>query len=120
MTFNSAAVSAGTGSVSSSSGSGTTSVTVNLTGVTNAQRITITLLGASDGANTGDLNVPMGVLLGDTTSNGLVNASDISQTKGQSGSAASASNFRSDVTLDGVINASDVSSVKAKSGTAIP
>ena len=36
---------AGTGTLSSSSGSGTTTVTVNLTGVTNAQRITVRLLG---------------------------------------------------------------------------
>ena len=44
VTFSSASVSAGTGSVSSSSGSGTPTVTANLTGVTNAQRITVTLL----------------------------------------------------------------------------
>ena len=43
VTFNNAAVTTGAGSVSSTSGSGTTTVTVNLTGVTNAQTITVTL-----------------------------------------------------------------------------
>ena len=75
VTFTNASVTAGTGSVSGSSGSGTTTVTVNLTGVTNAQRITVTLLGVSDGTNTGDFSVQMGVLLGDTSGNGTVNAS---------------------------------------------
>ena len=77
VTFNDAGVTAGTGTVSSSSGSGTTTITVNLTGVTNAQRITVTLLGVSDGTNTGNLDIPMAVLVGDTTGNGTVSASDV-------------------------------------------
>ena len=44
--FISAAVTAGTGSVSATSGPGTI-ITVYLTGVTNAQRITVTLQGVS-------------------------------------------------------------------------
>ena len=55
----------------------------------------------------------MDVLLGDTTANGSVNSSDISQTKAQSGTTASASNFRTDVTANGVINSSDISLVKS-------
>ena len=120
VTFTNAAVTAGAGSVSSSSGSGTTTVTVNLTGVTNAQRIMVTLQGASDGTNTGDLSVPMGVLLGDVNGNGSVNSTDISQTKLQSGQAVTNANFREDVNANGSINATDVSSVKLKSGTALP
>jgi Dockerin type I domain len=58
------------------------------------------------------------VLLGDTTSNAAVNSSDISQTKAQSGTATSQSNFRTDVTINGVVNSSDISTVKSKSGTA--
>ena len=60
-------------------------VTVNLTGVSNAQRIVITLFGVSDGMNTSNVNIPMGVLLGDTSGNGSVNASDVSLTKLKSG-----------------------------------
>ena len=62
----------------------------------------------------------MGFLIGDTTGSGEVNASDISQTKSQSGNAISASNFREDVTTNGAINSSDVSLVKSKSGGALP
>ena len=87
VTFNNAGVIAGTGTLSSSSGSGTTTVTVNLTGVTNAQRITVRLLAASDGTNTGNVDIPMAVLVGDTTGNGTVSASDVSQTKAAIGPA---------------------------------
>jgi beta-propeller repeat-containing protein/WD40 repeat protein len=120
VTFNSAAVTAGTGAVSGSSGSGTTNVTVDLTGVTNAQRITVRLLAASDGTNTGNLDVEMGLLLSDTTGNGTVNASDVGQTKLQSGQAVTGTNFRTDVNATGSINGTDVSLVKLKAGTALP
>ena len=65
VTFTVASVTIGTGSVSSSNGSGTNIVTINLTGVSNAQRVTVTLSGVSDGTNTGDINVPMGMLIGE-------------------------------------------------------
>lgn len=121
VTFNSASITSGTGSVSSSSGSGTTTVTVDLTGVTSAQRITVTLIGLSNASGTGDLGVPMGVLVGDTTGNGSVTASDIGQVKAQSGQAVTPSNFRLDVTANGgTINASDIGLVKSKSGTVLP
>ena len=120
VTFNSASVTAGTGSVSGSSGGGTTAVTVNLTGVTNAQRITIRLLSVTNGTSTGDVLVQMGVLVGDTSGNGSVNASDVSQTKLQSGQTITNANFRTDVNVNGTINASDVSLVKSRTGTALP
>jgi dockerin type I repeat protein len=120
VTFNNASVTSGTGGVSSSSGSGTSIITANLTGVTSVQTITITLSGVSDGSSTIDVMVPMGVLVGDATGNGAVNASDVSLVKLQSGQALSNSNFRSDITASGSINASDVSNVKSKSGTALP
>ena len=120
VTFTNAAVTAGVGSVSGSAGSGTNTVTVNLTGVTNAQRITITLFSVNNGTTSGDVGVQMGMLLGDTSGNASVNASDVSQTKARSGQAVDATNFRSDVTVNGSINASDVSLVKSRSGTALP
>ena len=120
VTFNNATLSAGAGSVNSSNGNGTSTVTVNLTGVTNAQRIMVTLQGASDGTSTGDVSVPMGVLIGDTNSNGTVNSTDVSQTKLQSGAVANAANFRVDVNANGSINSSDVSAVKSRSGTSLP
>ena len=72
------------------------------------------------GTQTGDLGIPMGILEGDTTGNGSVNSSDISQTKSQSGQTVSQTNFRTDVTTNNSINSSDISLVKSRSGTALP
>ena len=120
VTFTNAAVTVGTGSVSSSSGTGTTIVTVNLTGVSNAQTVTVTLGGVSDGANTRDVSVQMGVLVGDTNGNGIVNASDVGQTKSRIGQTVDLNIFRSDINNNGTINASDVAAVKLQIGTSIP
>jgi hypothetical protein len=95
---------------------------VNLTGVPNASHVSVTLHGVSDSAgNSGDIApVRMDVLLGDTTGNGVVNSSDISQTQSQSGQPVTSSNFLEDVTVNGLINSSDISLVQSKSGTALP
>jgi sugar lactone lactonase YvrE len=94
-------------------------VTLNLTNISNAQTIIITL-GVTDGTYTNNVSIPMGVLAGDVSGNGSANASDISLTKSKSGQAVDATNFRADVTANGVINASDVSAVKTRSGSALP
>ena len=110
----------GTGSVSGSPSVNGSVVTVNLTNVSNAQTLVIHLLNVSDGTNTANVDIPMSVLLGDTTANKAVNSSDVSQTKAQSGTAAANTNFRTDVTVNGLINSSDTAIVKSKSGTGIP
>ena len=115
----SASVTSGAGSVSNFGVSGS-EVTVNLTGVTNAQRITLTLHNVNNGTSAGDVPVSMGVLMGGVNGNTGVSAFDVSQTKARSGQAVDATNFRSDVTVNGSINAGDVSLVKSKSGTALP
>ena len=106
--------------ITGATGTSTRAVTVNLTGVTNAQTIILTLFDLADNMRTGNLQVQMAILLGDTGGSGAVNASDVSQTKLKSGQALNNSNFREDVTVDGSINATDVSLVKSKSGTALP
>ena len=118
VTFSSATVCAGAGTVANTSTSGS-EVTVNLTGVTNAQRIDICLLNAADNqGNSGTGHDPHECAPGRTTANGAVNSSDISQTKSQSGQTVSGSNFRQDV--NGAVNSSDISLVKSKSGTGSP
>ena len=114
-----ASVTSGTGSVSNVTVNGS-QVIVDLTGVTNAQTLTVQLNSVSDGTNTNDVPIRMSVLLGDSTGNGSVNASDISQAKAQSGQAVSSGNFRTDVNANGSINSSDISIIKAQSGTALP
>ena len=119
VTVGSANVTSGSGSVGSFSVSGAV-VTVNLTGVINAQRITVTLGNVNDGTNIGDVPVSMGVLAGDVNGNAVTNAADVGLTKSQSGQAVTGSNFREDVNFDGSISASDIGLVKSNSGTVLP
>jgi dockerin type I repeat protein len=119
VTVESVAVTSGTGTVDSFSVSGS-QVTVNLTGVTNVQRITVTLHNVNDGTSTGDVPVSMGVLVGDVNGNAVVNASDVSLTKSQVGNPVTSSNFREDVNANGTISATDVTLVKSEVGTALP
>jgi hypothetical protein len=119
VTVGSASVTSGTGSVSSFTVSGP-QVTVNLTGITNVQRITVTLFNVNDGTHMGNVPVSMGVLIGDVNGNATVNASDVSLTKSRVGQAVSSSNFREDVNANGLINSVDVALVKSKVGTALP
>ncbi len=120
VTVDSAVLSSGVGSLSMVSGSGTNTITVDLTGVANAQYVTVKLLCVDDGSNVGTVSATMGVLIGDTTASGQVDASDVSQVKSASGAAVDGTNFREDVTVNGNINASDVSLTKSKSGTGLP
>ena len=113
----------GTGFVASrSTGIDPHEYVVNLAGVTNPQRLTVTLMGVTDtaGNNTASLSATMRVLLADTTADGFVDSADIAQTKSQSGNAVSNSNFREDVNVDGFLDSADISLVKSKSGTALP
>jgi hypothetical protein len=94
----------------------------NLTSLPNAQYITVTLsnVNDSDGNFSNSLPAVMGLLIGDTSGNGSVNATDVSLTKSKSGQAVDATNFRTDVAVSSSINATDVSTVKSKTGTALP
>jgi hypothetical protein len=97
-------------------------MTVNLTNVTNAQRLTIYLSNVTDNFAQvlPDTAVNMGVLLGDTNGNGSVSSSDVAQTKAQSGQPVTGSNFREDVNANGTISSTDVAIVKSEVGTALP
>ena len=119
VTVGSASVTSGTGSVSSFTVGGP-QVTVNLTGATNIQRITITLFNVNDGTHMGNVPISMGVLVGDVNGNAAVNATDVAQTKSQVGQPVGGLNFREDVNANGLINSADVALVKSKVGTALP
>ena len=122
VTFTNATVTPGTGgsaTVSSTSTNGN-EVIINLAGVSNAQRLTVNLIGVSAGGDGTDISVPVAFLIGDTTSSGLTNSADISQTKSQSGQFLERNNFRNDVNATGEINNADITLVKSKSGTGLP
>ncbi len=82
-----ASVTSGTGSVSGTPTALGNTLTVNLTGVTTPQSLTVTLSGVTDQflQTLPDTPVTMTVVVGDTNGNGSVNASDVSETKAQSG-----------------------------------
>ena len=111
----------GIGSVSGMPVFSGNTMTVNLTGVANAQTLTVTLSGVSDEFSQvlPDTPVSVNMLIGDTSGNGVVNATDVAQTKGQVGQPVTSSNFRTDVNASGIINATDVAIVKAHSGQSI-
>ena len=92
-------------------------VTIPLTNVTNQQVIQVRLNGVNGSSS---FIIPMGVLVGDTNGDGTVSASDVGQTKAQSGNVTGAGNFRTDVNTSGSVNAADIGLVKSKSGTSLP
>ncbi len=117
-----ATVTSGTGNVAGSPGFSGNTMTVELTGVTDEQRIAVTLTGVTDNSAQvlPDTPISMNMLIGDTNGNKAVNASDVAQTKARLGSVASAVTFRADVNVSGTITASDLAQVKASLGHAVP
>jgi CSLREA domain-containing protein len=97
-----------------------TLVTVPLTNVTNAQRIAVTLFSVSDGVNTNNVTIPMGVLLGDVNGSARVDAADVSSVRQQTLQPITTSNFREDVNVSGRIDAADVSIVRQQTLTSLP
>jgi hypothetical protein len=94
---------------------------VSLTGVANAQVVTITLNNVSDIAGKFSQNVSatMGVLLGDTNADGVVNVGDTIQVRSHAGADITNSNFRTDINADGLINVGDTIPVRLQSGTGL-
>lgn len=120
VTVSGASVVAGTGSVASVTAVGS-QVTVNLTGVTDAERLAVNLANVTNGANLGSVTIPMGLLQGDTNANGVVSGTDVALTKANASvGTVTAGTFRTDVNVNGTVNSSDVGIVKSKSGGALP
>jgi len=121
VTLTSAQVSSGTGSVAVAIASGS-QVFINLTGVTNAQIITVSLANVTDSAgnSSGAIAATMAILLGDVNGSGVVSNVDVALTKAQVAAPVTSSNFRNDVNANGVISNTDVSATKAQVGTSLP
>jgi subtilisin family serine protease len=117
----SAAVTEGSASGMTSNVSGNT-MTINLTGVADVQRLTVSINGVTGnaGQTMASTAVTMKVLAGDTNGSGDVSSSDIGQVKSQTSNPVTASNFRTDVAVNGAINATDIGLVKSRSGANVP
>jgi hypothetical protein len=120
----SATVTSGTGQVHDSAIDATDphNYIVNLTGLTNAQRIAVSLTNVTDsmGNSSSTVSASMGVLVGDVSDNGVVSNTDVASVKAQVAAPVTASNFRNDVNANGTISNSDVSATKAQVGTMLP
>jgi hypothetical protein len=111
------------GTVSSSSiGPNPNQYTVNLTGVCNAQYITVTLTGVhgTAGGTTASASATMGVLLGDVNGDGFVLSGDYTDTRAHSGAPVNGTSFRYDINADGFILSGDYTTVRAQSGMQLP
>ena len=120
VTSGNAAVTNGTGTASAVTFSGNTA-TVNLSGVTDVQTITVTLSGVTGtaGQTMPDTAVSMGVLAGDVNGTRSVSSADIALVKAQVGAGVDSSNFRADAAVNGSISAADVALVKSRSGSSL-
>lgn len=96
-----------------------TQVTVDLSNVSTAQVLTVNLLGVTGANRSGDVAIPMGVLVGDVNASKTVSNSDVNLVKTQVGGKASADNFRDDVNANGTISNADVSVTKGQVGSSI-
>jgi hypothetical protein len=119
VTMSGASISTGIGTIANTSVVGAV-VTVNLTGVSDVQRLGVTLADVSNGATTGSVMIPIGLLRGDANGDRIVNSGDTLQTRSRSGLPLDATNFRSDMNTDGNFNSGDTLVVRSRSGTSLP
>ncbi len=113
-TGSSASVSNGTGSVSSTAfGPNSKQYTVNLTGVSDQQYITVAVAGLHDtaGANFG-AGQQMGVLVGDVDATGVTDGNDVSDVQSATRQTTNGTNFRLDIDASGRIDGNDVSTTQ--------
>jgi hypothetical protein len=117
-----AAVTSGTGTISGTPVFAGDMMTVNLSGVADAQQIAVTISDVMDtfGQTLPDRSVNAVILAGDTNGNRVVNAADVAETKAQQGAVIDLTNFRNDVNANGTINAADTALVKGNAGNSVP
>ena len=121
VTGGTASIDSGTGNISGAPVFSGKTATVNLTGVANAQNLTVSMNNVIDQylQTLPSASATVSLLIGDTNGNGTVSSTDVSQTKSEAGHSVTESNFREDVSADGTITSSDVSLVKAHSGESV-
>jgi hypothetical protein len=121
VTQGTAAVTAGSGQVSSVTFSGNTMV-VNLSAVTDAQYFTVTVSNVKSNAQSygGGGAVRIGLLRGDVNQDRVVTSADAGIVSAQVGVALSNANYLLDVDVNGTITATDVLMVNANLAQTLP
>jgi len=118
-----AAVTSGTGTVKNSGiGNDAHQYIVNLTGVTNAQYLTVALANVIDSGGNGSASVAatMGVLLGDVNASGDVDSADVFLVRQQTLHNVTTSNFHEDINASGDIDSTDVFIAQKQTLTSLP
>jgi hypothetical protein len=120
----SASLASGTGSVSGNPTFAGHEMRVNLTGVTNAQLIGVTL-NVTDSFGQSFVNpqgtpINMGVLLGDVNATGGIDGNDVSAVQSHTRQPVNNTNFRYDVNTSGLIDGNDVSITQGQTRTSLP
>ncbi len=114
----SAAVTSGTGAATAIFGGN--EMRVNLTGVTDGQKVTVTLTNVKDslGNTLPSVSLTVGFLLGDVNRDGVVNDADVAESKATISTPATIDglNAHADIKLDGKLNVADTAAVKANLG----
>jgi uncharacterized protein YkwD len=95
---------------------------VPLTGVANAQYVTVSASGvvAADGGSGGSGSVRVGFLLGDVTQNRAVAVSDVAQVNAAIAQPVTASNYLKDLNASGTLTVADKASANANVTRALP
>jgi phosphatidylinositol-3-phosphatase len=120
VTFSNAQMTQGTGSVANTTTNGN-QVFVNLTGVTNAQTIQVTLFAVNDGAVTNNLTIPVSILIGDVNASGRTDNGDAIVVRNLSGTIPfDTSSARADVNCSGRVDNGDAIAIRNNSGNFLP
>jgi uncharacterized protein (DUF1800 family) len=96
-----------------------TDVTVTLSGIENARRVSVNLNGVTSASGSANVSVAVGFLVGDVTNNRAVASADWSQIKARAGQTVDNTNFVFDINLSGIVSAADIAVGKAKSGSGV-
>lgn len=118
----SATVTTGIGSVAGNPTFSGRTMTVELTGVADVQKLAVTLHNVTDSFAQvlPDTSVGVNMLISDASGNRAVNSADINRVQAQAGSPVTAANFRTDINASGSVTAADIAQVKTRSGNILP
>jgi uncharacterized protein (DUF1800 family) len=121
VTAGTAAVSAGAATVNGQPTFSGQTMHIPLTGVANAQQVTLTLTDVADnlGGTLASATVSFRVLEGDVNANGAVSVADLNLAKARMGQPVNYGSYRADVTADGAVSINDVNLVKARVNTTV-
>jgi uncharacterized protein (DUF1800 family) len=116
-----AAVTAGTATVNGPPAFSNNSMLVSLTGVTNAQSVTLTLSNVTDtlGGTLASTTVFFRVLEGDVNGTGSVTVGDVNLCKFRLGLPVTYATFRADINKDNSIGTGDINFAKARNNTTV-